>query len=176
MVTPHLHVLAIDPGGTTGWAHFIIPRKSMFGNEPSEVLDWGTGEIYGSEDEQAIKIARMAREIQSLSYRIGPAVVIEDFDFGAPFRDKAVYSPVRIAAKIKLLHHMGLMDDSRVVMQSRSIAKEHMTDERLRMSGFWVPGPDHQRDAVRHALTVLRRAKQKHSIRDKLWDPKYAIV
>jgi hypothetical protein len=177
MPSNYLNLLAIDPGGTTGWAHFIIPRASMFGSDPSEVTDWSTGEFTGDENEQAMSIARLTREIQSMDYKLGVAVVCEDFDFGSPLRNREVYSPVRIAAKIDLLCAMGKMDDARFVLQSRSIAMSTATNERLKAWGYWEPdAAEHKRDATRHAITVLRRAKQKQSIRNKLWDARWADI
>jgi hypothetical protein len=148
----------------------------MFRDEPSEITDWSTGEVYGDEDSQAVELARSIRGIQGMDWKLGPAVVCEDWDYGSPLKDPAVYSPVRIAAKLKLLHHMGMMDDARFVLQSRTIAKSTATDERLRSWGFWVTGSDHERDAVRHAITALRRARQKKSVREKLWDPAWASI
>lgn len=175
MPPERLKVLAIDPGGITGWAAFEVPRLSIFGDEETAVLSWETGEFFGSEEEQSLQIAEKARVFQNLDALIGPAVVVEGWDYGNPSRDPKMYSPVRIGAQIRLLHHMGKMGDSRLVFQSRTIAKETMTDERLRFYGFYVPrSRDHERDAIRHALTVLRRARAKRSVADKLWDPKIA--
>jgi hypothetical protein len=176
MTSNYLNLVAIDPGGVSGWAHFIVPRASMFRDAPSEIVDWGTGEVYGDEDSQAIELARLVREIQGMDYKLGPAVIIEDFDFGSPLRDPEVYSPVRVAAKLKLLHHMHLMDDSRIVMQSRTTAMSTATDERLKKWGFYKPGSEHEKDATRHGITALRRAKRKRAFRDRLWDARWAGI
>lgn len=177
MTSNYLNLLAVDPGGVTGWAHFIIPRASMFGDAESEITDWNTGEVYGDEDSQAMALAGLIREIQGMDYKLGPAVVCEDFDFGSPLSDPEVYSPVRIAAKLKLLHHMHKMDDARFVMQSRTMAKKTATDERLKAWGFWVPSShEHERDATRHAITALRRARQRRAFREKLWDADWAAI
>jgi hypothetical protein len=45
-----------------------------------------------------------------------------------------------------------------------------MTDERLKRRGFWMRGEEHARDAARHAITALRRAKQSPAFRDQLWN------
>jgi hypothetical protein len=172
MPSQYLNLLTIDPGATSGWCHVIIPRISMFGDAESEITSWSTGEIRGDEDRQALEFASLARRIQGLDYKNGTAVVCEDFDFGSPLKDSSVYSPVRIAAKLKLLHYMHMMDDSSFLLQSRTMAKSYATDERLRLWGFWVPNSeDHERDAVRHALTILKRAKQKRVVRNRLWSP-----
>ncbi len=175
MPPSYLNLFAIDPGGVSGWAHFIIPRASMFGDAPSEITSWGTGEVYGDEDEQALELCRLIREVQGMDYKLGPAVICEDFDYGSPLKDPKVYSPVRIAAKLKLLHRMGRMSDSRFLMQSRTQAFSTATDERLKAWGFWVPSShEHERDATRHAIAALRRARQKQVIRNKMWNATWA--
>src|SRR5215467_10270213 len=73
MTTPHLHVLAIDPGGSTGWCLLTVPRLCIFGPDPSEILERDYGEFHGAEEAQATEIARLAREIQGLDYKTGPA-------------------------------------------------------------------------------------------------------
>lgn len=176
MTSNYLNLFAIDPGGVSGWAHFIIPRASMFGDAESEVTDWSTGEVYGDEDSQAIDISRLVREIQSMDYKLGVAVVCEDWDYGSPLKDPEVYSPVRIAAKLKLLNHMHMMEDATFTLQSRTQAMSTATDERLKAKGFWVPGSTHKQDATRHAITALRRAKQKRVFRNRLWDTAWASI
>lgn len=173
MAPPHLHVLGIDPGGTTGWALLTVPRASIFGSQPASFLTIDYGEFYGPEDEQAIAIARLAREVQGLDYKIGPALVVEDFDLMAHYNNTdaaVVLSPVRIAAKLALLHHLGQTGDARLMMQGRTIAKETATDYRLRAWGLYIEQEgDHIRDAMRHAITSLRRAKDSAKFRDMMW-------
>lgn len=175
MPPENLKVLAIDPGGISGWAALEVPRLSIFGDEDPFVVSWETGEFFGSEEDQALQAAEKARVFQNLDAFIGPAVVVEGWDYGNPSRDPQMYSPVRIGAQLKLLHHMGKMGDSRLVFQSRSMAKKTYTDERLRFYGYYVPrSRDHERDAMRHALTILRRAREKRVVANKLWDPRIA--
>jgi hypothetical protein len=173
MTPTHLHVIGVDPGQTTGWARLTVPRACVFGTADPEVLRWDTGEITGPEPEQVRDLARLCRTTQSLDYNIGPALIVEDFDLMAsnPTTDAEVLlSPVRIAAMIRMTMFMGaLFGAARLTMQGRTIAKTTMTDERLRKSGYWVEGSDHERDAVRHAFTALRRAREKPAFRDRLW-------
>jgi hypothetical protein len=179
MTPPHLHVIGVDPGETTGWALFTVPRASIYDDDDPEIWGWDTGELKGPEDQQAIDLARLCREIQSLDYNIGPAVVIEDFDVGEIVTTDAdvLYSPIRVASMFRMLvalkvHTTSILTgDARVVMQGRSLAKQTMTDDRLRRSGYWVEGSDHERDAVRHAITALRRAKTNPAFREQLWGP-----
>jgi hypothetical protein len=167
-----IHVLGIDPGGTTGWALFTVPRKCFFGNQPSQILEWDYGEFYGSEINQTQAIARMVREIQSLDYLVGPAVIVEDWTImiNNVTTDPESLSPVRIAAMLQYARFKGELGDATITLQDRGIAKQCMTDDRLKRNGYYVPGSDHVRDAVRHALTALRRARDSDELRDSMWN------
>jgi len=174
---PHLHVIGVDPGETTGWCLFTVPRDSIFGDADPEILAWDTGELKGPEDQQAVDLARLCREIQSLDYKVGPAVVIEDFDVGEIVTTDAnvLYSPIRIASMFRMLvalkvHTTSILTgDARVVMQGRTLAFQCMTDDRLKRSGYWVEGSRHERDATRHAITALRRARENPEFRSQMW-------
>lgn len=169
MTPPHLHIIGIDPGASTGWARLTVPRASLYGNVPGKILEWDYGVFFGPENQQVIELCRLARGTQSLDYKIGPALVVEDFDYESQVRDKELLSPVRIAAKLDYAVSRGEADDARMILQSRGQAKSTVTDDRLRRWGFWVKGPDHIRDGFKHALTALRRAKASREFRDLLW-------
>ena|SRR6266487_6726662 len=175
MAPKELHVIGVDPGGTTGWARMTVPRACFYGTQESEILEWEYGELTGPEPAQVTQLTRYAREVQSLAYRVGPALVVEDFDVGAVVTTDTgvLYSPVRIAAMLAYAEHRHELNDGRVVLQSRALAKQTVTDDRLKnVWGMWVEGSDHIRDATRHAITALRRAKEKPAFRDQLWaDP-----
>lgn len=174
-----LNVFGIDPGKTTGWCRMMIPRECLFANKahlwgkaPSEVLEWEYGEITGHEVDQAIEICRILRTTQGMDYKVGPAAVIEDFtiQINAPTTDPELLSPVRIGAMLVMCRRLRQMGDTHLVFQNRTIAKTTITDERLKALGYYVPGPDHIRDATRIAITALRRARQDMGFRDELWD------
>ena len=172
MAPSEIHVLGIDPGHTTGWCHIVVPRKCFYGRQPNAVLEWDYGEFFGPEEEQAIEIARMAVHIQGMDWNVGPAIVIEDFDLMIrnPTTDSEMLSPVRIAAMVKMLSRVKMAGDARVVLQGRSDPKHTYSDDRLKIHGYYVPGPDHIRDAIRQALMALRRASESEEFRDELWN------
>jgi hypothetical protein len=172
MPYPEISVIGIDPGGTTGWAHFTIPRKCMYGDEPTRILDWDTGEFRGPEVEHVKAIGSLCRTAQGFSYLVGPALVVEDWDVDPHFKstDPEAMSPVRIAAMLRYARYRGELGDAMILMQGRTLAKQTMTDERLRRAGLWVEGSPHERDAVRHAITALRRARAKASVRCRMWN------
>lgn len=156
----------------------VVPRKCFFEDQPSEIIDWATGEIDGPEEEQVIKIARWAKQMQGMTYKVGAAFVVEDFDLMIqnPTTDTAMLSPVRIAAMLGYAARTNQMGDARIVMQGRTIAKTTITDDRLKRLGYWTSGSDHERDATRHVITALRRASQDWDLRDELWNADICVL
>jgi hypothetical protein len=179
-VQNEIHVLGLDPGGTTGWCRLTIPRLSLFGKQPSEIVEWDYGEFAGDEIEQVFQICRLAREVQGLSYRLGPALVIEDWDSDPSFKttDPQALSPVRIGAMLRFaigLGHMQnglavrMLEDATLTFQGRTIAKSTATDDRLEAWGLYTAGSPHVRDATRHAVVALRRARSSAELRASMW-------
>jgi hypothetical protein len=41
-----------------------------------------------------------------------------------------------------------------------SLAMSTVPDDRQKRWGFWVPGKEHARDAVKHNITFLKRRKE----------------
>lgn len=170
MTTRHLHILGIDPGGTTGWVLLTVARAAIFADEEPGILEWDYGELNGPEPGQSIAIARMAREIQGLDYKTGPAILSEQWDIDPSFKstDQERYSPVRINAQLQLLDYENRMGDSTLHFQSRSQAFR-VTDERLGHHGLYVEGSKHIRAATKHAITGLRRARESRKFALELW-------
>jgi hypothetical protein len=167
----HLHVLGIDPGGVTGWYLITVPRDCIFGDGPSSILEHDWGEFSGPEPQQAIEIARLAREIQSLDYLVGPAIICEAWDQDPTFHstDPEALSPVRLGAMLTLLKAQKMLGDSTLTFQSRSLAFSTVTDDRLHRWNLWVKGSDHVRAALRHGITALRRARENPEFAKQLW-------
>jgi len=163
VTTKHLHIMGIDPGHTTGWTRLTVPRYSIFGDEYPEITEWDYGEFTGPLARQAVEIARLARETQGLDYKTGVALVCEAWDQDPKFKstDPETLSPVRIGAQLELLREQGLLGDSTLHFQSRTlIHATAVSDERLKKLGMYVPGSDHIRDSTKHAIIGLRRAAE----------------
>lgn len=177
MPPKEIHVLGIDPGVTTGWAQITVPRMCIWGDEPARIVAWRTGQLRGRISDQVWATCDLVRQIQSLAYKIGPAVVVEDFEFGRPLKDPEVYTPVYFAQQLLFCRQKtALLNDATVTLQGRDIAKSSFTDDRLRAAGVFATRgqTDHERDALRHALTALRRARESFDLRCQMWDPKWA--
>lgn len=171
MSPPHLHLIAIDPGHTTGWVRLTVPRDSIFGEEPGAILEWDYGEVSGDENIQVRDLIRITRETRGLDYPECPLWVVEDFDVEEETRTtdaEVLLSPVRIAAKLELARAMGLVDQTVLSLQSRGMAKR-ITDERLERLGLYTEGSDHIRDATRHGIMMLRRIKESPAMAKALW-------
>ena len=172
MTTPTLHVLGIDPGGTTGWVLLTVSRLAIFAGETPEILEWDYGELTGPEPRQSTEIAQMCREIQGLDYKTGPAVMSEAWTADPTFHstDQEQYSPIRINAQLELLHFQGKMGDSTLHFQPRTIkAGKGVRDDKLKRLGIYVPGSQHIQDGAKHALNTLRRARESFDFALELW-------
>lgn len=167
-----LHIIGIDPGGTTGWCRLTVPRASVVDGAPGKILEWDYGELTGRESDQVKQLCAIARMTQGLAYKVGPALIVEAWDNDPSFKstDTEPLSPVRIDAMLTFCwQQTKLLDDARILFQSRSLAKSTATDERLQRWGLYIKGSDHIRDATRHAITALRRAKASPSLAAELW-------
>jgi len=173
MTSKYIHVLAVDPGGVSGWVILTVPRLCIFGDAPSEITEWDYGEFTGAEPVQATAIAELARVTQGLEYRTGPAIVVEDWDRDPSFKskDEETLSPVRLGAMLMLLRFQKRLGDATVHFQSRTLAfgSKATTDEKLRKYGMYVAGSDHIRAATKHAIVLLRRARENRQFAIELW-------
>jgi hypothetical protein len=143
-------VLSFDPGGTTGWAVFSVHPEALSGDPEipvlSNVLWWTAGQFTGSTENQCDEIIELAESWP------GARLVTEDFKLR---QVNAELSPVEIN------HTIGWALRPRYfVKQNSSLAMSTVTDERQKAWGFWIPGQEHARDAVKHNITFLKRKKQ----------------
>lgn len=150
--------VAFDPGGKTGWAVFGVHDGAI--NDPEcRIIDniefWSTGEFWGSESDQACEMFELVEQWPTAK------IVMEDFVLRKFSSARELLSPVRVAARFE-----GRMDqagDERpIIRQQPSLAMTTITDDRLKKMGLYnaTVGKEHGRDAVRHNLTWLKRAKK----------------
>lgn len=152
-----LTVIGIDPGVSTGWAAITVPRASIFGDAPGKIISWKHGVLEGPETAQAKTFCQIAQRY------IYPAIALEDFDNRKQIRtnhESAYLAPVRVASKIQLCIELGMAGACcGLEWQMPSQAMETAPDERLKKWELYPPGRDHPKDATRHAITLIRRAK-----------------
>lgn len=153
-------VVSYDPGDTTGWAVFAIKLRAMQEHHRkilSNIAWWKSGQFIGDENSQADEMVALAMAWDDSH------IVVEDFLLRKFSTDRSLLSPVRITARFE--YGLYLAEDTRtIVLQPGELAMSTITDARLEainQLGIFSAtiGQPHARDAVRHALTWLRRAK-----------------
>jgi hypothetical protein len=156
MTTKELYVEGIVASpDKTAWAWLMVPRMSIFSDDRPQILEWDYDELDGCGPAQATLIARMARELQGLAYKTGPALVTDDGS--------------TIGAMLSLLQYQGRLGDCSLCFQSRGPVFNAMTDSGLQDRGLWVEDSPLIRDAVRHAITTLQCANNSRDYALSLW-------
>lgn len=175
-----VHVIAFDPGETTGWAVMGVQQDALA--RPDGVLsgagaalnhieygqismrdqnmnDWENTVSKHSGMMLGAEIAGVEKMLELVNLFPRAVIVLEDFipDMNKMDQARHTLSPVRIISAFCY----GVYRDghlvSRVNIQNRSLAKTTCTDLRLKNWGLYDShsGP-HARDAVRHAYYFLR--------------------
>lgn len=166
-------VVAIDPGGTSGWSVMCVEADALVDPDVSilrSISHRASGQVAGGNEDLH------ARELVDLiaAWPLA-AVVIEDFQLRTFKQSRELLSPVRLTAKIDYAIWWGMQDceppERRAFRQTPALAKNTATDERLKQWRLYIRegGLEHARDADRHAITFLRRAKDKAKLRHAAW-------
>lgn len=153
-------VIALDPGGTTGWCIFSVHPDAMEGDPDVHVFGpygnvqwWTAGEFTGKQDDQIDQIVDLVGSWPAAR------LVTEGFKLR---QLNAELDPVEINAAAR-----WAIRPRYFVVQNASLAMSTVTDERQKSWGFWVPGKQHARDAVKHAVTFLKRKKEQAVIAER---------
>jgi hypothetical protein len=157
-----IYTMGIDPGGTSGWAVIGVHERTVYMDNPGRILVHEYGEVTGDETAQVITLMGIASQYHPL------IIVCESFTPKKPITSSEYLSPVRIAARIQFCKDTSYTL-AKLTYQTPSMAMKTATDERLKLGGLYVPGPDHIKDATRHAITFIRRAKQDKALREAAW-------
>jgi hypothetical protein len=128
-------VLAVDPGGTNGWA------------------TW-TPSFHGCGQEADFK--RFTRLVDDLAPEL-EVIVAERFTITAETLRKSRQNAA--LEVIGFLHYVSVREGVELVLQAPGDAKRFATDDRLRSAGWRQPSSqDHANDALRHLLLYLVKA------------------
>lgn len=180
-------IIAIDPGGTTGWSKINLRkeitkdgvRESIWKQNLDTILSdkgklwWKHGQIDARGPRENLAIYQLCEMIDETP---GAAVVLEDFILRIDRREKSrdLLSPVRINAAI--MQHLW-RQNRRVILQQPALAKTTATDDRLKLWGVYVRegGLQHARDADRHIITFIRRCMNPtdENVRRAAWPHHY---
>lgn len=174
-------VVALDPGGTTGWSVLMVHPEALRCPEVpvlANIEHFVQGQFTGDEDEQARAC------VELVECWGDAAVVIEDFVLRTFRMDSDLLAPVRVTAKVefglKCAEGLGgfQRNRTRVFKQQPALAMSTATDARLKEWALYVAegGEQHARDATRHGITFLRRAKEKRALREEAWPALYGRV
>lgn len=126
------------------------------------VLAWQAGQTRGEDNDQIADLLDLAERLGGRGLLVG----CEGFEVRRIDTSEAFLAPARIAAVLKFELAKGLrnrgdeqtkFDKKRLHKQSPSEALTTITDTRLKLWEMYTPGPDHPRDATRHALLHLRK-------------------
>ena len=153
-------VFALDPGTHTGWACVWFDPDVVFGGQKisQSPVAWQAGMALGPEQQQVdFLLSMVCRGGRFAGPGLG--VVVESFVVARISQEQTFLSPVRVGHMFAYGWHL-LAGREVAAWQSPSDAKNVITDQRLRLWEMYLPGPDHPRDATRHALLWLRRLRQ----------------
>jgi hypothetical protein len=132
-------------------------------------VEWHHGIFEGPETAQVQAFCRIARR------HIYPAIAMEDFDAHQPQstdHSSPYLAPVRVASKIQMAIDLSMAGSCcGLEWQMPSLAMSTATDDRLKKWGLYPPGRDHPKDATRHAITLIRRAKSNERLRTRIFAP-----
>lgn len=176
-------VIAIDPGGTTGWSLISVHPESLTAPN-AEFLDNIFIHQHGEVDcgsrrgnlDSSLHVGVSTHGEFSGAYDLAEfiqtwpsaAVIIEDFNLRTFRKDRDLLSPVRLTAAIGAIIWKEGRDYH---VQSANDAMNTCSDARLREWRMYDPtgSLEHARDADRHAILFLMKAKQKAKFRAKAW-------
>lgn len=149
-------VLALDPGGTSGWCIIGVHPDSIASGDPDiKILDnvefWSAGQFDGPEHDQCDMVVELVRAWPSAR------LVSEQFTLRSKVTSAEVFSLERMNAIIG-----WAVRPRYLVMQQPSLAMTTVTDDRQKAMGLWIPGKEHARDATKHAITFLRRQRERN--------------
>lgn len=168
----YLWSLAFDPGVTTGWCVYRVPRQRLLTEgfleamRPGHGGGWNAGEFTGGDDWSVDMMLDVTRAVYAEVDEDAEdewVILVEDFVVRMIDMKRSFLSPVRLSA--------GYRRDMRaapVHIEERlsSDAMNVVTDGRLRDWGMYRPGSVHARDAQRHAIMMCRRYSSEPHFRE----------
>src|SRR5690606_19133575 len=127
-----MRYVALDPGGTTGWAYF---------------------DEEGWERNQFNRIAHHQALYDALMEANPGVLIVETFVYRKGLDDVNLMAREYIG--VAKLWWQQNRTKSDIVMQTPAQAKNFITDKKLKALGLQVPGAPHANDATRHLLYYL---------------------
>lgn len=170
----YLWALAFDPGVTTGWCVYRVPRLRLLEKGFLEAMvpgrggGWNAGEFTGGDWWSVDTMLDVTRAVYAeVDEEAGDewVILVEDFVVRMISMKRSFLSPVRLSAAYR-----RDMRGAPVHIEERlsSDAMNVVTDGRLRDWGMYRPGSEHARDAQRHAIMMCRRYSSEPRFREQV--------
>jgi hypothetical protein len=148
-------ILAVDPGKITGVSVFWFNRKT------GKVIAWAETLITHNEH---IQVWDLLLVVDLLANEGRTDVVYEGFIVHSVKKEESFLSPVRIGEPFAWgVEDRKLRGEYLYPVEVYKVPPSEMSamdDNRLKALGHFTPGPDHRRDATRHAMLHLKRVRQ----------------
>lgn len=169
-------VVAVDPGGVTGWSVLQIHPEALVNPDIpilANIEHWSHGQIKSPANDTAEQDC-VSELVGIVAQWPGCCVLMEDFILRMFSMGRELLAPVRLNAMLAyaLRTELGIEITHR---QQPSQAKTIATDERMKEWGLYERegGMEHARDADRHAIVWMRNAKDpmRGYARRALWWP-----
>lgn len=158
-VVEPIRIAGIDPGTLSGLAQLWVSQKT------GKVLAHIETILAYEEKQQVRDMVDWLQEMFGLAQDCNQVgISIEDFKVNKVNGDEEFLSPVRIGRRLEgalMFQQVELEGAIRWQMPAR---KAEFTDDRLRALGMYTPGPDHRRDATRHALIGRKYALESRGL------------
>lgn len=147
-------ILAVDPGKITGVSAFWFSRRT------GKVIAWAETLITHNEHVQVWDLLLFVDVLANE----GPLdVVYEGFIVHSVKKEESFLSPVRIGEPFAWgVEDRKIRGEYLCAVRVWKVPPSEMSamdDPRLKALGHFTPGPDHRRDATRHALLHLKRVR-----------------
>lgn len=148
------HILALDPGGTTGWAWAVY--KGPLPLTTFEQIEFQCGQLGPDPHHTRLWDLLNERFLQRLSIP-EMEIVCESFQFRQHInRDQA-------KTKVELVscEYIGVVElfcakyEVPLKYNTASAAKTFISGDKIKTLGLWVPGKVHAMDAMRHLLREI---------------------
>jgi hypothetical protein len=176
-------VLALDPGGTTGWSSYTAERMAGPGYEAGaadvawEYYDeqWACGQIGPEEHHLTLYELLGFQQVQEFT------VVCESFEFRS--MDKRDRNNINLMSReyigvTKLFAQERMLDQSQnLIFQTAGKAKGFIPDsgpmanKKIKDAGLWYPNSKHAMDATRHLLWYLVNRENRMDLVERWWKP-----
>lgn len=156
-----LTVIALDPGGTTGWSMFRAEVMPTPDGEELFNARWSQGQLGPHEHhDQLYGFLELQQTMQTY-------VICEGFEY----RNRARAGLVLVSKEyIGVAKLFCIRNKVSYGEQTAAQGKGFVKDANIKKLGMWMPGKPHANDATRHLLWWLINAAPV-SIKDNLREP-----